>query len=583
MKTKSWMCLLPTLIVLLLLCGLCAQAQKTKTLAVAPKTGTYAGQTFYSNSHALLIGIHSYANLPKENWLDFADKDATDLRDVLVRSYGFLPENVTVLLNEQATKQAIEDALSALADEEKVKPDDRVMVFFSGHGQTVTLNDGTPRGFLIPYDAKVDLKRLNNPAPYLKTCLPMDSIWNYLEAVPARHRLLIADACFGGLLAKSKGINAERPNRAVVASLLTRPALQVLTAGDSGQEVIEDPKLGHSAFTFKLLEELRAQAATADQVFLTSQLAGALKTSVGNQTNGKQSPQFGNHDNTEGDFVFVSTAPQPVPVLNIPAHPSVPSVGIAEAKLKKNAKDGAEMVFIPAGEFTMGSSQADLDALVNQHSRGGFKSEGPQHKVMLDGYYIYRTPVTVAQYLKFCEETGHRKPDAPKFNPNWSKRDHPIVNVSYNDALDYCAWAGVKLPTEAQWEKAARGTDGRKFPWGDVFDRSKLWSSERDEADAGGTKPVGSFPSGASPFGVLDMAGNVYQWCRDWYDPHFYADPLAAAQNPENQSVGEMKHRVVRGGSWGDQDPVYFRSAYRLDIPATGRDISGGFRCVSEL
>ncbi|MCW3095928.1 MAG: polysaccharide deacetylase, partial [Chthonomonadaceae bacterium] len=223
---------------------------------------------------------------PKEKWLDFADQDATDLRDILVRSYGFLPENVTVLLNEQATKKGIEDALSALADEEKVKLDDRVLVFFSGHGQTVKLNDGTSRGFLIPFDAKVDLNRLNNAAPYLKTCLPMDSIWNYLEAIPARHRLLIADACFGGLLVKNKAIGPEKPNRAVVASLLTRPALQVLTAGDSGETVIEDPKLGHSAFTFKLLEELKAQAATEDQVFLTSQLAGALKTSVGNQTDG---------------------------------------------------------------------------------------------------------------------------------------------------------------------------------------------------------------------------------------------------------------------------------------------------------
>ncbi|MCW3054373.1 MAG: hypothetical protein JWN14_3543, partial [Chthonomonadales bacterium] len=530
--------------------------------------GAYAGQTFYSNSHALLIGIHPYANLPKENWLDFADKDATDLRDILVRSYGFLPENVTVLLNEQATKQAIEDALSALADEEKVKPDDRVMVFFSGHGQTVTLNDGTPRGFLIPYDAKVDLKRLNNPAPYLKTCLPMDSIWNYLEAVPARHRLLIADACFGGLLTRSKGINAEKPNRAVVANLLTRPALQVLTAGDSGQEVIEDPKLGHSAFTYKLLEELRAQAATADQVFLTSQLAGALKTSVGNQTNGKQSPQFGNHNNTEGDFVFVSTDPQPVPVLNIAAHPSVPPPTIVGAKLKKNAKDGAEMVFIPAGEFTMGSND-------------GAANERPAHKVMLDAYYIYRTPVTAAQYLKFCDETGHKKPDAPKFNPTWSKRDDPIVNVSYNDALAYCAWAGVKLPTEAQWEKAARGTDGRKYPWGDEFDRSKLWSSTRKEADAGGTKPVGSFPSGASPFGVLDMAGNVYQWCSDWYDEGFYGSQFATARNPENQSIGDKKKRVLRSASWGNLDPGDFRSAGRSSVEPDAWDISGGFRCVS--
>ncbi|MCW3094831.1 MAG: exported protein of unknown function, partial [Chthonomonadaceae bacterium] len=323
----------------------------------------------------------------------------------------------------------------------------------------------------------------------------------------------------------------------------------------------------HSAFTFKLLEELKAQAATEDQVFLTSQLAGALKTSVGNQTDGKQTPQFGNHNNTEGDFVFVSTAPRSVPALDI-AERNGGNSGIASPKFKKNSKDNADMVFIPAGEFTMGSNDSD--------------SEKPVHTVMLDGYYIYLTPVTVGQYLKFCDETGHARPPAPNFNPNWSNRDHPIVNVSYNDALAYCAWAGVKLPTEAQWEKAARGTDGRKFPWGNDFDRSKLWASSKF-GDAGGTKPVGSFPSGASPFGVLDMAGNVWQWCSDWYDPNFYSSRLATERNPENQSVGDQKFRVLRGGSWDSCDPLDFLSADRHDdVPDDWYNYIG-FRCVSGL
>ena len=244
--------------------------------------------------------------------------------------------------------------------------------------------------------------------------------------------------------------------------------------------------------------------------------------------------------------------------------------GVASAKFKKNAKDDADMVFIPAGEFKMGSN-------------AGGDREKPVHKVTLDGYYIYRTPVTVAQYLKFCDETGHAKPEAPSFNPNWFKRDHPIVNVSYNDALAYCNWAGVKLPTEAQWEKAARGTDGREYPWGEKFDRSKLWCSESKFDDAGGTKPVGSFPSGKSPFGVLDMAGNVWQWCSDWFDENFYSSRTATERNPENQAVGEKKYRVVRGGSWGYYVPGNFRSAYRLDDGPDGRGDGIGFRCASGL
>ena len=286
-------------------------AQQSKTLVVRPKTGTLAGQTAYTNSYALIIGVGNYAFLPKDKRLDFAAKDATDLRDVLVRSYGFATENVTVLLDDKATRANIEAALSALADD-KVKPDDRVLIYFSGHGQTVKLQDGGEMGFLIPFDARVDLAHPENRGGYLQTCLRMDSLWGYLEASAAKHRLLIADACFGGLLVRGKALNGEKPNRAVIASLLARPALQAMTAGGSNEEALEDSKLGHSAYTYKLLEELKAQAATPDTVFLASELAASLKTSVSNLTNSKQTPQFGNYRGTEGEFLFISTDPQAV-------------------------------------------------------------------------------------------------------------------------------------------------------------------------------------------------------------------------------------------------------------------------------
>ena len=204
----------------------------------------------------------------------------------------------------------------------------------------------------------------------------------------------------------------------------------------------------------------------------------------------------------------------------------------------------------------------------------------------LDGYYIYKNPVTVAQYKKYCDATGTKMPPAPDFNSVWSKEDHPIVNVSWNDAQAYCKWAGVRLPTEAQWEKAASWDGGsqtkRKFPWGDEFDRSKLWCSESKLGDAGGTKPVGSFPSGASSYGVLDMAGNVWQWCSDWYDADFYGSRLATDRNAENQSVGEKKSRIARGGSLYDYNPVILRSADRLSVAPDYRGDSIGFRCCSD-
>lgn len=510
-------------------------AQTGKTLVVRPASGAFAGKTFYTNSHALVIGISHYGFLPKEKWLDYAAKDASDLRDLLIRSYGFLPENITVLLNEQATKASIEAALATLTDDNRVKREDRVLVFFSGHGQTVKLTNGGDMGFLIPYDAKVDLAHPENRGPYLASCLPMDHVWSYLQASPAKHSLLLADACYGGLLTKSRSLSSEKPNAAVVAGLLTRPAMQVLTAGSRDEEAFEDPKLGHGAFTYKLLEELRAQAAVADNVFLVSELAAALKVSVGNATNGKQTPQFGNYDNTEGDFVFVSTAMRDVPPL-VSLHGND---GVTQGvKTKINPKDGAVMVFIPAGEFLMGDDD---------------QADNPRHSATLSGYWIYKDLVTVGMYKKFCEANGKQMPDAPNFNRNWSKEDHPMVNVTWDDAVAYCRWAGVALPTEAQWEKAARGVDGRKYAWGNTFDSSKLWSQ------GGGTHRVGEL--GISPYGCTDMAGNAWQWCADLYDA--------------NKTT-----RNVRGGSWSGGEEVIFRASYRSSGHPGEADVDTGFRCV---
>ena len=225
-----------------------------------------------------------------------------------------------------------------------------------------------------------------------------------------------------------------------------------------------------------------------------------------------------------------------------------------------NPKDGAEMVWVPAGEFLMGSTDDE-----------GVRDERPQRKVYLDGYWMYKTEVTVAQYRKFCEATNREMPEAPEWG--W-KEDHPVVNVSWHDAVDYAKWAGASLPTEAQWEKAARGTDGRVFPWGNEWDagacaNSVSWSLK-------GTKPVGSCPAGASPYGCVDMAGNAWEWCADWYDEAYYGNE-APSRNPPGPASGGV--RVLRGGSWSDDSSVYFRCAYRYGYAPDYRYSFIGFRC----
>ena len=213
-------------------------------------------------------------------------------------------------------------------------------------------------------------------------------------------------------------------------------------------------------------------------------------------------------------------------------------------------KDGAAMVAVPAGEF--------------------MESSKPQRRVTLDGYWIDKNLVTVAQYKKFCGDTGRKMPSIPPWG--W-KDDHPMVNVTWNDAKAYADWAGASLPTEAQWEKAARGTDGRKYPWGNDWDTSKLWSSVDGEKH--GTAPVGSFPKGASPYGALDMTGNVWEWCADWYGDDYYEN--APARNPVGPATGDC--RVLRGGCWYYVVEYGFRCAYRLDYEPPNR-LTLGFRCA---
>src|SRR5688572_8964899 len=179
-------------------------AQNRKSLAIKPKAGALQDKTVYTNSHAILIGVGRYANLTKDRWLEYSERDALAMREVLIGNYGFLPENVITLINEKATKKAIEDALAGLTDAKKIGKDDRVIFYFSGHGQTVKAPTGGDMGFLIPHDAKIDLQNPEDVEAYVRTCVKMDSIWSYVTQCAAKHTFILADACYGGLLAKSR-------------------------------------------------------------------------------------------------------------------------------------------------------------------------------------------------------------------------------------------------------------------------------------------------------------------------------------------------------------------------------------------
>ena len=249
------------------------------------------------------------------------------------------------------------------------------------------------------------------------------------------------------------------------------------------------------------------------------------------------------------------------------SHTPIPTPGIGSTQFSE--KDGMVMVYVPAGDFLMGSSNSDSNA------RG---EEKPQHIVYLDGFWIDLTEVTNAMYA-LCTNAGACQPPSdissyshPDYYGNSQFGQYPVINVSWNDAKAYCAWAGRRLPTEAEWEKAERGTNGSIYPSWNLAPDATLFNFNHNVAD---TTEVGGYPSGASPYGALDMAGNVWEWVGDWYDSNYYAK--SPAENPTGPSSGEG--HVLRGGSW-NSDEGNVRAAYRYWDESTYAVVYVGFRCA---
>ena len=258
-----------------------------------------------------------------------------------------------------------------------------------------------------------------------------------------------------------------------------------------------------------------------------------------------------------------------------PAQTSSPSptethaLGIVSTHV--SPKDGMVMVEIPAREFLMGSDNGDAD-------------EKPQHTVSLDAYWIDQTEVTNGMYAQ-CVAAGSCAPpgDTSSYTHNSYygnlEYDHyPVIYVDWQQANAYCGWVGGRLPTEAEWEKAARGADVRTYPWGEGIDCSLANYSGKDNGNAvcvGDTTEVGSYPGGASAYGVLDMAGNVWEWVADWYDTSYYEH--SPSENLQGPDSGDG--RVVRGGSW-DYYVRSVRTSNRYKYTPGFSRYYVGFRCV---
>jgi formylglycine-generating enzyme required for sulfatase activity len=428
--------------------------------------------------------------------------------------------------------------------------------------------------------------------------------------------ILIMDACRNNPFLSRWPVQAVRglaPMQAARGSLIAYATAPGAVAADGGGR--------NGTYTKHLLRYLTTPEILVEQMFKR------VRVAVEEETGGIQTPWEAS--SLQGDFVFLPTAgsrPSPAAVKEPPRQEQTSTSGAAVAAATPSesrqpelaptivGKDGAEMVLVPAGEFVMGSAPDDIASLLRRHLKVNgaiLQDEIPRHRVFLDAFYIDTYEVTNARFQQFVKATGYRTqaeregggkirtgattwaqvPDANWRAPRGQGSSiagleaHPVVQVSWHDAKAYCTWAGKRLPSEAEWEKAARGTDGRLYPWGNESDGTRVnfcdrncpfaWKDAAVDDGYRSTAPVGSYGAGKSPYGAYDMAGNVWEWVADWYDAKYYR--RSPARNPPGPTAGTQV--VLRGGSWLYTAPD-FRTTERAGVPPDRRNENIGLRCV---
>jgi len=547
-------------------------------------------------SWGVVVGVSEYEKLPD---LRYAATDAKAMAGLLERK-GF---TVTLLINGQAGKAQI---LSELGEKlaKQAGPNDRVLVFLAGHADTKILKAGRQVSHFFPvagdYGAMTD------------SALNLSTIRELIDAVPAKQVLLVLDGCHSGI----SGVPSQSPSPALEAQLrrtMVERSREILTACSPSQQALEASEVGMSLFASVVIEGLEKGTAdlNEDGLIPTSELltyADQRMISILQPKGLAQKPQRWDLNPEKGEFVFLAPK-KPLAAKaessTVPAHGAGGSTGIspdtagtkprpkdqkeAEAKSAEKpvspggtstvsrvvvtpplpeeftGRDGASMVLVPAGEFIMGSDKGDDD-------------EKPVHRIQTDSFYIDKFEVTNGRFAKFI--------DAIKGEPPWgfddkdtpvAHADQPVRWVTWLDATAYCQWAGKRLATEAEWEKAARGTDGRQYPWGDELPtpaHAVFGQKEGSES----LPPFSSRDKGKSPSGAQDMAGSLYEWVADWYDDEYYAK--TPSQNPRGPSEGTQK--VQRGGSYSN-NPYRLRASFRTKDNPTEARPNVGFRCAQDV
>ncbi len=504
------------------------------------------------NANAVVIGIRQYREdvSPK---VSYAVQGELAIAAVLETQGGIPKTHIKLLTDAKAT---VGDFRSYFGDwlRMRVKPDSTIYVYYAGHG---TPNPKTGEAFLVPWEGHPD---------FPSGLYPLNELYETLNGLPAKEIVVMLDSCFSGSEGRSVLAKGARPMAVSVENPLLAGGKVIVLAAATGNQISSDyDKAGHGLFTYALLTGLRGDAdADKDAIVTLKEVFPYVRDWVAHtaveELNREQTPVL-----LPGEETLGVRSSLPVAWVYGALH---------QTRREITGKDGTPMLLIPKGEFLMGSNDADDD-------------QKPAHKVYLDAFYIDKYEVTTSRYAKFLETTGSAPPPYWEEAMRVENRERPVIGVDWSNAATYCRWAGKRLPTEAEWEKAARGTDGRIYPWGsELPTRLHANFGKRDwEYPPIYTMlvQVGQLEDGKSPYGVYDMAGNVWEWVADWYDWSIGSEPsgyyrISPERNPTGPSTGTLK--VLRGGSWS-HSPRLLHSAHRgANLPST-RYAYIGFRCAT--
>jgi formylglycine-generating enzyme required for sulfatase activity len=568
-----------------------AVAQDRGIIPVQIKSQSGQEVFLYNESHALVIGVSDYTG----GWPDLpgVSNDLNLVKKTLVKQ-GF---NVVIAKDPNRGELifAFEDFINNYGQD----PNNRLLFYFAGHGHTLRMTYGQEMGYIIPREAPNP--NLNEKG-FRAVALSMQRMEEYAKSIQSKHALFLFDSCFSGSLFSLTRAIPENINYKT-----SRPVRQFITAGMADERVPDT-----SIFSRQFIDAFQGEGDLDKDGYLTGlELGEFLQKTVVNYSKGNQHPQYGtirDPDLDKGDFVFVlfdsatlnkNIEPlrskqnlqqewhvlenkrlleqekkrleekRRMKVTSLPPKPSLLSSKIPE-----------EMILIPSSEYTAGMDfdigYRECTKYYSRCKRSLFSNESPKHTLLIDSFLIDKHEVTQADFER-----------AMGNNPSKIKGEkHPVERVTWTEARDYCGKVGKRLPTEAEWEKAAKGGRDTIYFWGNKPKSWKAnfcdlncdfyWKQKEFNDGHAATAPVGSFdPNG---YELYDMAGNVYEWVSDWYSEDYYK--TSPRNNPQGPPGGETK--VLRGGAWNN-NPSFVRPTYRYSKNLKSRLDNIGFRCASTL